>query len=129
MTALRDGQDTAMSEALYGLLGALGGALITGAAAYWGPLQMQRRAFAAERDRDEAARRDAEEARREEQLRAVSAEVTSKFQAQREAETTRIIRMRTTTRAWSEFLARSIQDLGLGRPADVERFDEQTLVA
>ncbi|MFC9616638.1 hypothetical protein [Streptomyces sp. NPDC056938] len=127
MTAFRTGQDTAMTEALYGLLGALGGALITGAAAYWGPLQMQRRAFAAERERDETARREAEAARREEQLRAASAEQASQFQAQREAETTRIIKMRTTTRAWSDFLARSIQDLGLGRPVDVERFDEQAL--
>lgn len=118
-----------MTEALYGLLGALGGALITSAAAYWGPLQMQRRVFAAERERDETARREAEAARREEQIRAASAEQTSQLQAQREAETSRIIRMRTTTRAWSDFLARSIQDLGLGRPVDVERFDEQTLAA
>ncbi|MFE4306680.1 hypothetical protein ACFQ9H_28035 [Streptomyces sp. NPDC056517] len=116
MTAYLAGKDTAMSEALYGLLGALGGALITGAAAFWGPLQTQRRAFAAERERRSA-----------EQERAATAEETAQAQARREAETTRIIRMRTTTRAWSDFLARAIQDLGLGRPVDADWFDEQAL--
>jgi hypothetical protein len=33
--------------ALYGLIGALGGAIITAVAAYWGPLQAQRRATVA----------------------------------------------------------------------------------
>ena len=94
-----------MSETLYGLLGVLGGALVTSAAAYWGPLQVQR-------EQSNAARREAESAR-DEALR----------QSQKEGELNRIIGMRKATRAWSDLLARTIQDLGLGRPVRIEEFD------
>lgn len=157
-----------MFEALYGLAGALGGALVTSAAAYWGPLQMQRRAFTVEAERAEAARREdeaerqaeaeraeatrradverAEAARREavaeremarqqaeqERSAAEASRRTERDEAaavqaheRREAEITRIIRMRTTTRAWADLLARAVQDLELGRPVDIERFDAE----
>ncbi|TDU73539.1 hypothetical protein [Streptomyces sp. KS 21] len=92
-----------MSEAVYGLLGALGGALITGAGAYWGPVHLQRHTLTAQREQAEASRR--------------------------EAETTRIILMRTTTRVWRDLLERTIQDLELGRQVDIEAFDDATFVA
>ncbi|MFF9819472.1 hypothetical protein [Streptomyces sp. NPDC014006] len=94
-----------MSETLYGLLGVLGGALATSAAAYWGPLQVQR-------EQSKAARREAESARDE-----------ARRQSQKEGELNRIISMRKATRAWSDLLARTIQDLGLGRPVQIEDFD------
>jgi hypothetical protein len=94
-----------MSETLYGLLGVLGGALVTSAAAYWGPLQVQR-------EQSRAALREAESARDE-----------ARRQSQKEGEVNRIISMRKATRAWSDLLARTIQDLGLGRPVRIEDFD------
>lgn len=154
-----------MTEALYGLLGALGGALITSAAAYWGPLQMQRRAFAADAERTEATRREAEtereaarqaevgraeaarqEAEAERELARQQADqlqetvrslwqvqreeaAANQARARREQEITRIIAMRTTTRAWADLLSRSIQDLELGRSVDVEQFDAEVSVA
>ena len=56
-----------MSPALYGLLGALGGAFLTAAAAYWGPIQAQRRANAAVAEQARLAR-EAEAAARAEEL-------------------------------------------------------------
>jgi hypothetical protein len=145
-----------MSETIFGVLGAMGGALATSAAAYWGPIQMQRRAFGEQRRQADIARRDAEaaseEARRQADIARTDAETASEearrqaeheravaaslrqqereeaasalAQARREAETTRIILVRATMRAWSDLLARAIQDLGLGRPVDIERYDE-----
>ncbi|MFF5854448.1 hypothetical protein ACFY8B_02240 [Streptomyces sp. NPDC012751] len=92
-----------MSETVYGLLGALGGALITAAGAYWGPLRVSA-----------AARRAAAKA---------------EGRARREAETTRIILMRTTTRTWRDLLARTIQDLELGLLVDIAAFDEAVTTA
>ncbi|WP_369215588.1 hypothetical protein [Streptomyces flavofungini] len=86
-----------MSETVVGLLGALGGSIVTAAAAYWGPVHVA-----------SAARRAAKEA---------------EGRARREAEPTRIIIMRTTTRAWRDLLARSIQDLELGLLVDIAAFD------
>ncbi|WP_405798739.1 hypothetical protein [Streptomyces sp. NBC_01506] len=107
-----------MSEAVYGLLGALGGALVTGGATFWGPLQAQRSALRAQRRQAEATMRETE---------AANAEVQGR--ANREAETTRVILMRTTTRTWHDLLARTIQDLKLGRLVDIESFDEAVAIA
>ncbi|MEU6666051.1 hypothetical protein [Streptomyces sp. NPDC046727] len=92
-----------MSETVYGLLGALGGSLITAAAAYWGPLHLSA-----------AARREAGK---------------TEGRARREAETTRIILMRTTTRTWRDLLARTVQDLELGLLVDITAFDEAVTTA
>lgn len=45
-----------MPAALYGLLGALGGAFLTAAAAYWGPIQAQRKANVAAAEQARLAR-------------------------------------------------------------------------
>ncbi|MFD9469304.1 hypothetical protein [Streptomyces goshikiensis] len=87
-----------MSEAIYGLLGALGGTLITAAAGYWGPWRVA-----------QAARQDTYEA----------AALT-----RREAEIARIILMRHTTRAWRDHLAQTITTLELAWPVIHEDFDE-----
>ncbi|WP_225828644.1 hypothetical protein [Streptomyces naphthomycinicus] len=92
-----------MSETVYGLLGALGGSLITAAAAYWGPLRLSAAA------RKEAGRAEG--------------------RARREAETTRIILMRTTTRTWRDLLARTIEDLELGLLVEITAFDEAVTTA
>lgn len=91
-----------MSEAIYGLLGALGGALITAAAAYWGPWRVA-----------QAAREDARE---------------TAARNRREAEITRVILMRNTTRAWRNHLAQTITSLGLGLPVTHAAFDEAVTI-
>ncbi|UWE10474.1 hypothetical protein [Actinacidiphila bryophytorum] len=65
-----------------------------------------------QREQSRAARREAESARDE-----------ARRQSQKEGEVNRIISMRKATRAWSDLLARTIQDLGLGRPVRIEDFD------
>jgi hypothetical protein len=126
-----------MSEAVYGLLGALGGTFVSAAAAYWGPLQVQRRSAAAEAARSESARREAvaerEEARQQaERERVASAVIRESERAEaasvreherRESEINRIISMRTTTRDWANLLARTVQDLELGRPVSISQYD------
>ncbi|WP_406129323.1 hypothetical protein OHQ89_47475 [Streptomyces canus] len=92
-----------MSEAVFGLLGALGGALITAAAAYWGPWRVAQAA------REEAWLVDA--------------------RARRDAEISRIILMRTTARTWRDLLADSIAMLGLGVPVDRTSFEEKVTAA
>lgn len=84
--------------ALYGLLGALGGAGIAGLATVYGPALLHRR--------------QSEQRTSEEQTR------------RREAEITRLLKMRTTGRAWVDALERTVQDLEAHRPVDVDRFDE-----
>ncbi|GAA2445543.1 hypothetical protein [Streptomyces glaucus] len=101
-----------MSDALYGLIGALGGALIVGVTAYWGPLQAQREALARAREESEQARRDAEQK-----------EAAERVRARREAAAERIIRVRTTTRAWSQLLQRYLQDLRHGHDVSLPDFD------
>ncbi|WP_369393361.1 hypothetical protein AB5J72_41795 [Streptomyces sp. CG1] len=108
-----------MSDTLYGLAGALGGSLIAGVAAYWGPLQAQRHALARSREEGEQNRRDAEALR----VRVEQREVEERARVRREAATERIIRVRTTTRAWSQLLERYLQDLRHGRSVSVSEFD------
>jgi hypothetical protein len=84
--------------ALYGLLGALGGAAVASLAAVYGPLRLHRR--------------QAEQKASEEQAR------------QSEVETARLLKMRTTGRAWIDALERFVQDLQAHHPVDVDRFDE-----
>ncbi|MFF7264160.1 hypothetical protein ACFZCL_28360 [Streptomyces sp. NPDC008159] len=84
--------------ALYGLLGALGGAGIAGLATVFGPALLHRR---------QAEQRTSEERT-----------------LRREAEITRLLKMRTTGRAWVDALERTVQDLEAHRPVDIDRFDE-----
>ncbi|WP_406278640.1 hypothetical protein OHT93_37600 [Streptomyces sp. NBC_00191] len=84
--------------ALYGLLGAVGGATVASLAAVYGPLRLHRR--------------QAEQKASEEQGR------------QSEIETARLLKMRTTGRAWIDALERFVQDLQAHRPVDIDRFDE-----
>ncbi|MGG7569400.1 hypothetical protein [Streptomyces sirii] len=88
------------TSAMYGLLGALGGAGVTGIAAIYGPLRLQRH---------QAGLKAAEE-----QVR------------QREKEIARLLKMRTMGRVWIDALERIVQDLQAHRPLEVDRFDEIT---
>lgn len=97
-----------MPEVLYGVLGALGGALITALGAYWGPLQVQRTTLRAQRQevREQAAstERAQGEVRKEERVE-------------------RVILVRSTLRDWNDVLYRAVQDLELGRQLSAEDFD------
>ncbi|MFI1963086.1 hypothetical protein ACH429_02900 [Streptomyces pathocidini] len=86
------------NSALYGLLGALGGAAITSLAAFYGPLRLHRRQARQRQDEERALRK--------------------------EAELDRLLRMRSTGRGWLDALERTVQDLEAGRAPDVDRFDE-----
>jgi hypothetical protein len=136
-----------MSDALYGLLGALGGALISAAAAYWGPIQAQRRANAAAAEQARVARETEAAARAEELARAeVQREYDKQVARHRERERQRdfaaenqrradkderhsaierVIRIRTTNRAWCQTLGRYLEDLTAGRIIRVEDFDKE----
>ncbi|MGW4995410.1 hypothetical protein ACWEQ3_48970 [Streptomyces mirabilis] len=109
-----------MSDAVYGLIGALGGSLLTAAVAYWGPLHQQREvAKQAELQRSadmrraemeiEAARTQAEEARRGEEIR---------------AEIGRLIDVRSALRVWQFVLDRAHDELKWAGPLDLDRFRE-----
>ncbi|MGV9565030.1 hypothetical protein [Streptomyces sp. NPDC003480] len=86
------------SSAVYGAVGAIGGALIGAGAAVFGPLLVQR---GSSRQQKEAEVRN---------------------RASEEIE--RIIQIRSTGRAWQDTLERTVQDLEAGRRVDVDRFDE-----
>ncbi|MFC9627688.1 hypothetical protein ACFTXM_49835 [Streptomyces sp. NPDC056930] len=87
--------------ALYGLLGAVGGAAVASLATVYGPLRLHRR--------------QAEQKASEEQAR------------QSEIEIARLLKMRTTGRAWIDALERFVQDLQAHHPVDIDRFDEITV--
>lgn len=86
------------SNVWFGLLGALGGAGVTGLAAVYGPLRLHRR---------QVEQKDAE-----------------KLALWREGETARLLLVRVTGRAWIDTLERTVQDLEAGRPMDLERYDD-----
>jgi hypothetical protein len=135
-----------MPAALYGLLGAIGGAIITAAAAYWGPIQAQRRANAAAAEQARLSREAEAAARAEELARAevvreraeqvarhrarererdFGAENARRLKAARQHDAIeRIIRVRTTNRVWCQTLGRYLEDLRAGRIVQVEDFDK-----
>ncbi|WP_143060192.1 hypothetical protein [Streptomyces sp. TLI_105] len=86
------------TDALYGLVGALGGAAVASLAAVWGPLRLHRR--------------QAQQKQSEEQARQADLEIS------------RLLRMRTAGRVWLDALERTVQDLEERRAVDAERFDE-----
>lgn len=87
--------------ALYGAVGALVGAGLTALGGVYGPLRLHRR---------KALEQESE-----------------KLTLWREAENTRLLLMRVTSRAWLDALDRAVQDLDSGRPTELERFDEETV--
>ncbi|MEW1780122.1 hypothetical protein [Streptomyces sp. NPDC086777] len=86
------------ANAIYGAVGAVGGALIGAAAAVIAPVLVQRGSSRNEM-KAEARRRVGEEVER-------------------------IIEIRTTGRAWQDTLERAVQDLTADRHVDIDRFDE-----
>ncbi|MFD7323003.1 hypothetical protein ACFV9D_18230 [Streptomyces sp. NPDC059875] len=96
-----------MSDAVYGLLGALGGAAVAGAVAYWGPLQLQKR-----------ARREAE---RERELAQTEAAETQRLELLR-AQVARVVLVRRSVAAWDDLLRRTLRAVGSRRQADPEEF-------
>ncbi|MFF4353823.1 hypothetical protein [Streptomyces sp. NPDC001530] len=110
-----------MSDAVYGLVGALGGSLLTAAVAYWGPLHQQREAAKqAELQRSadlrraemeiEAARAQAEEARRHVEI---------------QAQIGRLVEVRSTLRAWQFLLDGALAEMKVVGSLDLDRFREE----
>lgn len=94
-----------MQEAIYGLLGVLGGAAVTGATAYWGPLQVQK-----------TARRDAE--REREQARAEAA--AAKAHELRSSRVARVALIRRVVANWCHLLEVTVDEVQQGHAADDE---------
>lgn len=95
-----------MSDTVYGLLGALGGAIVAGAATFYGPLQLQKRAL-----REASAERDSAHAQ---------AEAARRYEVQR-AQIGRVAQVRKSMAAWDNLLDRTysqIKDLRIVDPAE-----------
>ncbi|MGW6691890.1 hypothetical protein [Streptomyces sp. NPDC054961] len=88
-----------MQDAVYGLLGALGGAVVAGAAAYWGPLQTQK-----------AARREAERQREQAQAEAAAA----RAHEHRSARVARVALIRRVVGNWCHLLEVTLDDVQQG---------------
>ncbi|MEK0098589.1 hypothetical protein WDA79_08770 [Streptomyces sp. A475] len=121
-----------MSDALYGLIGALAGSAITAATAYVGPLHLQRRSLAEARQETARARQREEDAREAARLREAEQARTveqRQYEERRRAERTeafmRLTRIRSTTREWDALLHRYEQDLTWRRSPSVENFDQE----
>lgn len=122
-----------MSDGLFGLVGAVLGALVAGGAAYWGPVRLHRRqadlatsqqasaqahADAVEaRAREHANEMEARARRHEEELARRSDERASSADA-----LARLAAMRTAPREWHELLRRTVAELEAGRLVDSESF-------
>ncbi|MDQ0578312.1 hypothetical protein QF030_000490 [Streptomyces rishiriensis] len=92
-----------MQDAVYGLLGALGGAVLAGAATYWGPLQAQK-----------AARREAERQREQAQAEAAAAKVHE----HRSAQVARVALIRRVVGNWCHLLEVTLDEVQQGHPAE-----------
>ncbi|MGP4004469.1 hypothetical protein [Streptomyces sp. 8N706] len=90
--------DMVDGNALYGLVGAVAGALVTGVAGIFGPLKLQKR--------------------NAEQQYATDRRTSDDVEVQR------LIDLRTTVRAWHTALQDIAQELELGRSVDFERFEQ-----
>lgn len=110
-----------MSDAVYGLIGVLGGSLVTAAVAYWGPLHQQRevaRQAESQQHADmrraemeiEAARAQAEEARRH---------------VRNQAEIGRLVDVRSTLRSWQLVLDVALAEMQLAGALNLDRFRDQ----
>ncbi|MFB6676440.1 hypothetical protein ACFCWG_29260 [Streptomyces sp. NPDC056390] len=97
-----------MSDAVYGLLGALGGAIVAGTATFYGPLQLQKRAL-----REASAERDSTHAH---------AEANRQSELQR-AQVARVVQVRKAMAAWDNLLVRTFRLLENGI-VDTEAFHQ-----
>lgn len=88
-----------MSDAVYGLLGALAGAIVAGAATFYGPLQVQKRAL--------------REASAERQSTLASAAASRQSESQR-AQVARVVQVRKAMAAWDNLLWRTFRLLENG---------------
>ncbi|MFJ4536622.1 hypothetical protein ACIP39_11720 [Streptomyces tibetensis] len=98
-----------MQDAIYGLLGALGGAALAGAAAYWGPLQAQK-----------AARREAERQREQAEADAAAA----KEHERRSALMARTALIRRVVGNWCHLLEATLDEVQQGHAVDQDFFEE-----
>ncbi|MFE7439476.1 hypothetical protein ACFU7X_03310 [Streptomyces chartreusis] len=96
-----------MSDAVYGLLGALGGAIVAGAATFYGPLQLQKRAL-----REATAERDSAHAQ---------AEVARQYALQR-AQIGRVVQVRKSMAAWDNLLDRMYRQIQSRRVVHPDEF-------
>ncbi|WP_406156455.1 hypothetical protein OG298_02125 [Streptomyces sp. NBC_01005] len=92
-----------VSDAVYGLLGALGGAIVAATATFYGPLQLQKRAL-----RESSAERDSTHAHAH-----AHAEANRQSELQR-AQVARVVQVRKAMAAWDSLLARTFRLLGNG---------------
>ncbi|MFI1370322.1 hypothetical protein [Streptomyces griseochromogenes] len=92
-----------MQEAVYGVLGALGGAVVAGAAAYWGPLQVQK-----------AARREAERQREQAQAEAAAARAHER----QSARVARVALIRRVVGNWCHLLEVTLDEVQQGHAVD-----------
>ncbi|WP_381805657.1 hypothetical protein [Streptomyces niveus] len=83
-----------MSDAMYGLLGALGGAIVAGVATFYGPLQLQKRAL-----REASAERDSAQAH---------AEANRQSELER-AQVARVVQVRKAVAAWDNLLGQTFR--------------------
>lgn len=112
-----------MSDALYGLLGGIGGAFITAVGAYFGPLQVERRRLQQQRQENADARAELRRQTDEQRELEATREALAVARNEGHASVERCIKIRTETRAWSQLLGRYIQDLAHGREIVVSDFD------
>ncbi|MET7534262.1 hypothetical protein [Streptomyces goshikiensis] len=112
-----------MSDAMYGLIGALGGSLSTAAAAFWGPLRVQRQALREQREQSSQAQRLAQE-ERDSALRELEA---ARLQEQRTAAVARVVLVRTSTAAWHDLLDQKVKDISYGPAVDLGAFDQAVM--
>ena len=87
--------------AVYGLIGVVGGAAIGALAAIYGPLRLHRK-----QTEQKTLDQQAEQA---------------------QEDIARLLKMRTTGRAWLDALERTVQELHAQRPVDLGRFDEMII--
>ncbi|MER8000343.1 hypothetical protein [Streptomyces sp. NPDC095613] len=96
-----------MSDAIYGLVGALGGAAVAGAVAFWGPLQLQKRALRETVVERDLARAQAAAAQRSDLLR---------------AQVARVVVIRRSIGDWYFLLRSTLDEIRRGHAVDPESF-------
>ncbi|MFE6904012.1 hypothetical protein ACFVFJ_45655 [Streptomyces sp. NPDC057717] len=97
------------SAAIYGLVGAVGGALIGAGGAVYGPLLLHRR----------TSQHQQEQSRAQETMRRSEDQAVRK-----DAEVARIINVRATLGGWIGLLQAAFEDLEAGCSVDIDHFDE-----
>ena len=110
-----------MSDAVYGLVGALSGSLMTAAVAYWGPLHQQR-----EVARQAELQRIAEMRRAEMEIEAARAQADeARRHVRYPQEIARLVEVRSALRAWQLALDDASADMQLMGALDLGRFREK----